>query len=107
METTIVYWGYIGIIEKKMEATIVYGNLTSLCCGTTAQAGHSPRLLICNRHNPKLKNRSVVMPNPHKEPRYVGDHYMACLASGSYLPGYNLASEECCSRSQLHAGNIP
>ena len=24
METTIVYWGYIGIMEKKMETTIVY-----------------------------------------------------------------------------------
>ena len=24
MEATIVYWGYIGIMEKKMEATIVY-----------------------------------------------------------------------------------
>ena len=24
METTIVYWGDIGIMEKKMEATIVY-----------------------------------------------------------------------------------
>ena len=24
METTIVYWGYIGIMEKRMEATIVY-----------------------------------------------------------------------------------
>ena len=24
METTIVYWGFIGIMEKKMEATIVY-----------------------------------------------------------------------------------
>ena len=23
METTIVYWGYIGIMEKKMETTIV------------------------------------------------------------------------------------
>ena len=23
METTIVYWGFIGIMEKKMEATIV------------------------------------------------------------------------------------
>ena len=22
METTIVYWGFIGIMEKKMEATI-------------------------------------------------------------------------------------
>ena len=24
METTIVYWGYIGVMEKKMENTIVY-----------------------------------------------------------------------------------
>ena len=24
METTIVYWGYIGIMEKKMETAIVY-----------------------------------------------------------------------------------
>ena len=23
-ETTIVYWGYMGIIEKKMETTIIY-----------------------------------------------------------------------------------
>ena len=24
METTIVYWGYLGIMEKRMETTIVY-----------------------------------------------------------------------------------
>ena len=24
METTRVYWGYIGIMEKKMETTVVY-----------------------------------------------------------------------------------
>ena len=24
METTIVYWGHIGIVEKKMETTVVY-----------------------------------------------------------------------------------
>ena len=24
METTIVFWGYIGIMEKKMETTIVF-----------------------------------------------------------------------------------
>ena len=29
METTIVYWGYMGIMEKKMETTIVY--LLPLC----------------------------------------------------------------------------
>ena len=23
-ETTIIYWGYIGIMEKKMETTILY-----------------------------------------------------------------------------------
>ena len=23
METTIVYWGYVGIMEKKMETTIL------------------------------------------------------------------------------------
>ena len=27
METTIVYWGYMGIMEKKMETTIVYWGL--------------------------------------------------------------------------------
>ena len=26
METTIVSWGYIGIMEKQMETTIVYQN---------------------------------------------------------------------------------
>ena len=25
MEATIVYWGYIGIMEKKMETTIIKG----------------------------------------------------------------------------------
>ena len=24
METTIIYWGYIGVMEKKMETTIIY-----------------------------------------------------------------------------------
>ena len=27
METTIVYWGYTGIMEKKMETTTVYWGL--------------------------------------------------------------------------------
>ena len=31
METTMVYWGNIGIMEKKMETTIVYwGNIRIL-----------------------------------------------------------------------------
>ena len=30
METTIVYWGYMGIMEKKMEATIAYWGY--ICC---------------------------------------------------------------------------
>ena len=24
METAVVYWGYIGIMEKKIETTVVY-----------------------------------------------------------------------------------
>ena len=28
METTIVYWGFIGKMEKKMETTIVYCSFT-------------------------------------------------------------------------------
>ena len=32
METTTVYWGYIGIMENKMETTIVYwGSMQGLC----------------------------------------------------------------------------
>ena len=27
METTVVYWGFISIMEKKMETTIVYWNI--------------------------------------------------------------------------------
>ena len=27
METTVIYWGYIGIMEKKMETTIIYWGL--------------------------------------------------------------------------------
>ena len=34
METTVVYWGYIGVMEKKMETSVVSGlyrdNLTLL-----------------------------------------------------------------------------
>ena len=32
METTIVYWGYIGIMKKKMEATIDYWDLDFVSC---------------------------------------------------------------------------
>ena len=37
METTIVYWGYIGIMEEKMETTIVF----SLKGGITQSAMYS------------------------------------------------------------------
>ena len=30
METTILYWGYIGIMEKKMETTIIYWGYTGI-----------------------------------------------------------------------------
>ena len=40
METTIVYWGYIGIMEKEMETTIVYWGSThcDTCDVLTAEA---------------------------------------------------------------------
>ena len=58
METTIVYWGYIGIMEKKMETTIVYYSflvafVSELLTGTPrrtagAAAGRMPAELRAN-----------------------------------------------------------
>ena len=43
MEATIVYWGYIGIMEKKMETTIVYWILErrglGLCVASSSESG--------------------------------------------------------------------
>ena len=40
METTIVYWGNIGIMEKKMETTIVYwGNIGMTFSAQLAESG--------------------------------------------------------------------
>ena len=33
MEATIIYWGYIGIMEKKMETTMVYCVYTRVILG--------------------------------------------------------------------------
>ena len=33
METTIIYWGYIGIMEKKMETTIIYWGYIGVILG--------------------------------------------------------------------------
>ena len=30
METAVVYWGYIGIMNKKMETTIVYSGYIAI-----------------------------------------------------------------------------
>ena len=30
MDTTIIYWGYIGKMEKNMETTIVYGGYVGI-----------------------------------------------------------------------------
>ena len=38
METTIVYWGYIGLMEKKMEATIVVIGIQALAEGVGFRA---------------------------------------------------------------------
>ena len=40
METTVVYWGYIGIMEKKMETTIVCRG----CIGTTEKNMKTTRI---------------------------------------------------------------
>ena len=55
IETTIVYWGYSGIMEKKMETTIVFilwkecavqhliASLTAFTCGPAAEVDpHAP-----------------------------------------------------------------
>ena len=33
METTIVYWGYIGVMENNMETTIVYWGYIGVILG--------------------------------------------------------------------------
>ena len=33
METTIVYWGYIGIMENEMETIILYRVILGFYCG--------------------------------------------------------------------------
>ena len=38
METTVVYWDYIGMMEKKMETTIVH-RLNKLSCARQTWAG--------------------------------------------------------------------
>ena len=37
MEATIVYWGYIGIIEKNMEATVVCWGYIGVIRGISMQ----------------------------------------------------------------------
>ena len=47
METTIVYWGSIGIMEKKMETTIVYwGYIGSGKPGKIAILGYCEASLV-------------------------------------------------------------
>ena len=43
METTTVYWGYIGIMEKKMETTGAYGGYI----GITYWVGEEDRAMAC------------------------------------------------------------
>ena len=46
METTIVYWGYIGIVENKMETTTVYWGYIGVTL--VFQGLGRIRLIICN-----------------------------------------------------------
>ena len=39
METTIEYWGYIGIMEKKMETVILYRDYIEVILGLYGDNG--------------------------------------------------------------------
>ena len=54
METTIVYWGYIGIMEKKMETIVVCWGYIGVMCGLSSQ-GHfdNPGVHLILNCNPK------------------------------------------------------
>ena len=39
METTIVYWGYIGIMEKRMETPILYRDYVEVILGLCRDNG--------------------------------------------------------------------
>ena len=43
METTIVYWGYIGIMEKKMETTGAYGGYIGIICPASFKSLDLPK----------------------------------------------------------------
>ena len=56
METTIVYWGYLGIMANKMETTIVYssssrrgssGQLSCCLCLLSAERGCPDESRLC------------------------------------------------------------
>ena len=50
METTIVYWGYMGIVKKKMETTIeVFCSFVSSSGKRACCEGPSARVCHCNR----------------------------------------------------------
>ena len=46
METTIVYWGFIGIMDSKMEATIVYRVISGLYWDNGKSNGHSDTTIV-------------------------------------------------------------
>ena len=50
METTVVYWGYIGIMEKKMEPTLYLPllELKARECYSPVKNGMSPSLRIAD-----------------------------------------------------------
>ena len=56
METTIVYWGYIGIMENKMETTIIgyFGGLSE---------EHSGRVSVQKQsHGSRVKDVASCLP---------------------------------------------
>ena len=57
METTIVYWGYIGIMEKKTETTIVYWGYI----GIMEKKMETTIMGKCRVYNPIISRVTVVM----------------------------------------------
>ena len=83
METTIVYWGYMGIMKKKMKATIVYWGYMGIMekkMEATIIEAEDPQLLVYLRHKQRSRFSRVFQVIP-----------------GAAVPSYVLPLEDDCS----------
>ena len=74
METTIVYWGYIGIMEKKLETTIV---------------GDSVPFIMENQMEKKMENEMETRTNIGGYRGYVSKLLISPLNTPCSSPLYN------------------